>query len=72
MHVGMMDEGLAPGVEDGKEAEASTEVARVLGDLLKRVGRGAEQEIVDDLWVLERQRRKGLRQGEDHVGVGRR
>jgi len=66
----MMNEGLAPGVEDGKEAEASTEVARVLGDLLKRVGRGAQQEVVDDLWILERQRRKGLWQGEDHVGVG--
>ncbi len=41
VHVGMMNEGLAPGVEDGKEAEAGTEVARVGGDLLKRAGRGA-------------------------------
>ena len=68
--VGMMDEGLAPGVEDGKEPEASPEMARVLGDLLKRPGRGAEQEAVDDLGVLEGEGCKGLRQGEDHVGIG--
>ena len=55
----MMDEGLAPGVEDGKEAEAGTEVAGVGGDLLKRVGRGAQQEVVDDLGVLEGEGRKG-------------
>jgi hypothetical protein len=67
-----MDEGLAPGVEDGEEAEASTEVARVLGDLLERPGRGAQQKIVDDSRVLEGERCKGLGQGEDHVGIGHR
>jgi hypothetical protein len=68
----MMNEGLAPGVEDGKEPEASSEVARIGGDLLKRPGRGAEQKVVDDLGVLEREGGKGLGQGEDHVGVGHR
>jgi hypothetical protein len=68
----MMDEGLAPGVEDGKESEAGSEVARVGGDLLKRPGRGTQQEIVDDLGVLEGKGRKGLGQGEDHVGIGHR
>jgi hypothetical protein len=37
----MVNECLAPGVKDGEEPEAGTEVARVLGDLLKRLGRCA-------------------------------
>ena len=41
-----------------------------LGDLLKRLGRAAEQEVVDDLLVLERERREQLRYREDHVRVG--
>jgi hypothetical protein len=68
----MMNEGLAPGVEDGKEPEASSEVARVGGDLLKGAGHSAEQEVVDDLGVLEGEGRQGLRQGENHVGIGHR
>jgi hypothetical protein len=59
-------------MEDGKEPEASTEVARVGGNLLKGPGRGTQQKIVDDLGVLEGQGGKGLRQGEDHVGIGHR
>ena len=43
---------------------------RVIGDLLKRLGRAAEQEVVDDLLVLERERREQLRYREDHVRVG--
>jgi len=58
--VGMMNEGLAPGVEDGEEAEASAEVARVGGDVLERPGRGAQQEVIDDPGVLQREGRKGV------------
>lgn len=66
----MVDERLTPGVEDGEEAEACTEVSGVLGDLLKRLGNGTEQQIVDDPRVLERERCQGLGQREDHMGVG--
>ena len=69
MHMGMVHEGLAPGVEDGEEPEAGAEMTGVGGDLLKRPGRRAQQQIVDDLRVLERQRRQALRDREDHVGV---
>jgi hypothetical protein len=41
VHVRMVNECLAPGVEDGEEPEAGAEVAWVLGDLLKRLGRCA-------------------------------
>ena len=72
VHMGMMDEGLAPGVEDGEEPEASAEMAGVGGDLLKRSGCGAQQQGVDDLGVLERERRQALRDREHHVGVAHR
>ncbi len=43
---------------------------RVVGDLLKRPGRGAEQKIVDDLRVLKRERCENPWYREDHVSVG--
>jgi hypothetical protein len=36
--VRMMDERLAPGMEDSEEPETSAEMLRVVGDLLKRLG----------------------------------
>jgi len=72
VHVRMMDERLAPGMEDSKEPETSAEMLRVVGYLLKRVGNRAEKEVVDDLRVLERQGCQHLRQGENHVRIGHR
>jgi len=69
VHMGMVHEGLAPGVKDGEEPEAGTEMAGVGGDLLKRPGCGAQQQVVDDLLVLERERRQALWDCEHHVGV---
>lgn len=70
MHVGMMYEGLAPGVEDGEEAKPGTEVAGIGGDVLKGRGRRAQEEVVDDPGVLEGEGREGLGQGEHDVGIG--
>jgi hypothetical protein len=70
--MGMMDQGLTPGVEDHEEAEACAEVARVGGDLLKGPGGRVEQEVVDDLRALEGERCEGLGQREDDVSVGHR
>jgi hypothetical protein len=72
VHVRMVDLRLAPGVQDSEEPEASAEMLWVVGYLLKGVGTRAEQEVVDDLRVLERQRCQHLRQGENHVRVGHR
>jgi hypothetical protein len=58
--VGVVDEGLAPGVEDGEEAQAGAEVSRVLGNVLERSGHGAEQEAVDHTRVLQREGREEL------------
>ena len=66
----MVDERLAPGMQDGEEPEPGAEMLRVAGDHLKRPGRATEQKIVDDLGVLKRERREQLGYREDHVRVG--
>ena len=48
----MMDERLAPGVEDGEEADLDAEVAWVGSDRAERLGDGPEEETVDDGLVL--------------------
>ena len=65
----MMDERLAPGVEDGEEADLGAEVAGVSGDRAQRLGNGPEEETVDDGLVLggELGDRRGY--GEDRAGV---
>lgn len=68
-HVRMVDQGLAPGMEDGEEPETGAEMFRVVSDVLKRLGDRAKEEVVDDLRVLQGQGGQGLGQGEDHVGI---
>ncbi len=60
----------APGVEHGREPDPGPEVLRVGRDREQRVGRRAEQEVVDDGLVLERHGRDRRRQGEHDVEVG--
>ncbi len=72
VHMGMMDQSLTPGMEDDEETEASTEVARVGGDVLKRPGCGAQEEVVDEVGTLQGERRQALGQREDDVGIGHR
>ena len=47
-----MVEVLAPGVQDGQEADLGPEVLGIGGDLLQGLGGGAEQEAVDLSRVL--------------------
>ena len=48
----MVGERRAPGVEHGGEADAGAEMLGVGGDGDQRLGRGLEQEAVDDGLVL--------------------
>ena len=57
----MVLQGLAPGMEDGGHAELGAEM---LG-----VGRAAEQDGIDDGFVLEGNLSGGRRQGEDDVEI---
>ena len=50
--MGMMDERLAPGVQDGEEADLGAEVAGVGRYGAERLGDGPEEETVDDGLVL--------------------
>jgi hypothetical protein len=59
----------APAVEHGGGADARAEVPGILGDRQQRLGRGAEQEVVDDCLVLVGDRGDLGRQREDDVEI---
>jgi hypothetical protein len=55
--MGMVFQSLIPGVQDGEESDAHAEPFGVGRDLGERFGNGAEQNAIDDPWVLQGQRR---------------
>ena len=57
-------------MQDRKEAGVGSQVARVAGDLLSGLGTGAEQEVIEDLLVLQRQWGELMRQSEDNMDIG--
>src|SRR6266566_160325 len=67
--MGMVGHRRAPGVEHGGEADAGAEVPGIGGDGEQRLGRRAEQQVVDHRLVLIGDRGDLGRQGEDHVEV---
>jgi hypothetical protein len=71
MDMGMMLEGRAPGVQDGGDADLGAEMPRIGGDGRERLGRRSHQDSIDDSLVLEGDRGRFRRQGEDDVEVGR-
>ena len=68
--MGMVHQGLAPGVQHGDEADSSAEMLRVGGDGPESSCGGSEQGAVDFALVLQCQRRQLCRQGEDDVEIG--
>jgi hypothetical protein len=69
VHVHVLGEGLAPGVEDGGDAEVTAEMARVAAEAQEGGGGGVEQETVEELGVALGERVEGVGQGEDDVEV---
>lgn len=69
VHVGMMQQILAPGVQDGEDADLCAEMLRVGGNLEESLRGRAEEEAVDDLGILKRHGTKRGGKGEDHVEV---
>jgi hypothetical protein len=49
----MMHEVLSPRVKHGKKADLCTEVLRVSSDRAERLGRGPEEDVVNDSLVLQ-------------------
>ena len=70
MHVGMRVQVLPPGVQHTEEADVSPQVARISGDLEQGLGTGAEQEVIEDLLVLQRQCGELVRQSKDNMDIG--
>src|SRR6266851_10239357 len=70
MEVGMSQQVLSPGMQDRKEANVCPEVARIAGHLEQGLGTGAEQEVIEDLLVLQRQWGELVRQSKDNVDIG--
>jgi hypothetical protein len=69
--MGMKVELLAPGMEHGEAADLRPEMLRVPGDVLEGLGHRAKQQAIEGAGVLQRQGPQGVRQGKDHMGVGR-
>jgi hypothetical protein len=69
MHVGVVLEVLAPGMEHGEEADLSPAVRGVGGDLLQGLGGGAEQEAVDHPLILQGDRAEHRRQSKHDMKI---
>lgn len=67
--VGMMGEGGSPGVKNGGDADPGAEMLGISGDGQHRIGRGLEQEVIDQRLVGEGDRGDLGREGEDDVEI---
>jgi hypothetical protein len=68
--VRMMEQVLTPGMEDGKESDLGPQMFGIDGYLQKGLRTGAEQEVIEDLLVLQRQLGELVRQSEDNMNIG--
>jgi hypothetical protein len=69
MDMRMMLQLLVPRVEDTEEADFGAQMSGMASDFEQGLGAGAEQQIVENLLVLQRQGCQKMRKGEDHVHV---
>jgi hypothetical protein len=58
MGVGVMFEFLIPGVKHTEEADLGAEMFGIASDFEERFGTGLQQEVVQDLLVLQGERRQ--------------
>ena len=67
--MGMMLQSLVPGMEHAEEANLSSKVPGIAGDLQQSCSTGLKQQVVDQTLVLQCQRSQFPRQSEDDVHV---
>src|ERR1700675_143679 len=67
--MGMMLQSLVPGMEHAEEADLRAEVPGIARDLQQSFGGGAKQQVIDQPFILQRQRSEFPWQGEDDVHV---
>src|ERR1700686_280255 len=70
MEVRMSQQILAPGMQDREEPDFGAQVFGIASYREKGFRTGAEQEVIEDLLVLQRQWGELVRQGEDDVDIG--
>src|SRR3984893_914196 len=70
VEVRMMSSVLTPGMEDRKEPDLGSQMFGIGGYLQKGFRTGAEQEVIEDLLVLQRQWGELGRQIKDNVDMG--
>ena len=61
MEVGMKQQVLPPTVQHGEKTDLSAQMFRVGSDLQQGLGAGAEQQVIEDLFVDQGQRREMVR-----------
>src|SRR5437016_7391482 len=71
VEMGMVDQGLSPGVEYGKEADFSSQMLGIGSDGGQGLGHGSKQNVVDDLFVLVSDGSDLFGDGEDHMEIVR-
>ena len=69
MHMRMVLEVLAPGVEDRQDSDLGPEMLGIDGDLLQRFGGGSEQKAVNLPLILKRDRTERRGKRENHMKV---
>src|SRR5512140_4042249 len=67
--MGMMIEPLTPGMENAEEADLGAETFRVESDFGQRLGGEAAEQVVDELLVLQRERRDPSREREHDMSI---
>ena len=70
VHMWMIDEGPGPGVENAENADEPPDIMWVCGELDERLGRGAEQNVVQVFLVAADKLPQFLGQGQDDMKVG--
>src|SRR5258708_29989343 len=68
----MMSQVLRPGVQYRKRADACPQMPRIGSDLQQGLRSRAEQQVIKDALVTQRERRQLLGHGEDDMRVGHR
>jgi hypothetical protein len=58
-------------MQDAEESDRRAEVCRIGGDFQQSRGTRLEQQVIDCLLILQRERRELMWQREDHMPVGR-
>jgi hypothetical protein len=70
VEMGMMMQGVAPGMQDREEAQVGAEMPRIAGDREEGFGHGLQQARLERARVLQPDRAEGMREREDHMEGG--